>query len=71
MRICVVGASGYIGSKIVSYLKKKNQLIAVTRKRNIKDKRFLEGINKLILGDIRNKNTILRIHPKRKVEKWI
>ena len=23
MRICIVGASGYIGSKIVSYLKKK------------------------------------------------
>ena len=37
MRICIVGASGYIGSKIASYLKKKNQLIVVTRKKNIKD----------------------------------
>ena len=61
MRICIVGASGYIGSKIVSYLKKKNHLIAVTKKKNIKNKIFLNGINKLIVGDIRNKNTILKI----------
>ncbi len=49
MRICIVGASGYIGSKIVSYLKKKNHLIAVTKKKNIKNKIFLNGINKLII----------------------
>ena len=61
MRICIVGASGYIGSKIVTYLKKNNHLIAVIRKKNIKDKRFLNGINKLIVGDIRKKNTILKI----------
>ncbi len=36
MRICIVGASGYIGSKIVSYLKKKNHLIAVTKKKKHK-----------------------------------
>ena len=61
MRICIVGASGYIGSKIVSYLKKKNHLIAVTKKKNIKNKIFLNGINKLIIGDIRNKSTISKI----------
>ena len=55
MRICIVGASGYIGSKIATYLKKNNHLIAVTRKKNIKDKTFLNGINKLIVGDIRKK----------------
>ena len=62
MRICIVGASGYIGSKIATYLKKNNHLIAVTRTKNIKDKTFLNGINKLIVGDIRNKNTILKIN---------
>ena len=61
MKICIVGASGYIGSKIVSHLKKKNYLIAVTKKKNIKNKIFLNGINKLIVGDIRNKSTILKI----------
>ena len=61
MRICIVGASGYIGSKIVNYLKKNNHLIAVIRKKNIKNKRFFNGINKLIVGDIRKKNTILKI----------
>ena len=40
MRICVVGASGYIGSKIVSYLKKKNHLIAVTKKKKNKKKKI-------------------------------
>ena len=51
MRICIVGASGYIGSKIVSYLKKKNHLIAVTKKKNKKNKIFINGIKKLIIGD--------------------
>ena len=61
MRICIVGASGYIGSKIATYLKKNNHLIAVIKNKNIRDKTFFKGINKLIVGDIRNKNTILKI----------
>ncbi|WP_435151281.1 SDR family oxidoreductase [Candidatus Pelagibacter bacterium nBUS_44] len=59
-KVCIVGSSGYLGSKILLSLKKKFKIISVSRKK-IYQKNFNEGLFKSIIGDIRSKKTINKI----------
>ena len=59
--ICIIGASGYIGSKLSEYYsnRKKYILIGVSRNYPKEKKLFQSFFNKSILGDI-NEDKILK-----------
>ncbi len=63
MKICIVGATGYIGSYFANFLNKKNNydLIAVVRNKS-KNKLFLKkNFSKIIHGQIEAENTVKKI----------
>tara|TARA_B110000444_G_C18848652_1_gene603840 strand:- start:3886 stop:4866 length:981 start_codon:yes stop_codon:yes gene_type:complete len=62
MRVCVIGCTGYLGSKISQILKKKgHEVIGVCRKFPENDKSFKKNFKNIIQSDITKKDTIKRI----------
>ena len=59
MKILVLGAAGYLGSRICQNLSKKGyQVIACVRSKNTINEKWLNLMYKIIVGDIRRPDTI-------------
>ena len=67
MKVCVVGCTGYLGSKISLILKKNgHEIIGICRKFPNSNKQFKKNFNKIIQSEITNKNfvsTIIKLNP--------
>ncbi|MDP7194986.1 MAG: NAD-dependent epimerase/dehydratase family protein, partial [SAR202 cluster bacterium] len=55
MKICVIGCTGYIGSKICNEIgKSRDQLFGLCRQKPKKEKFFLRNFFQIIEGDIKS-----------------
>jgi len=59
-KILILGSSGYIGSYLVSSLKKKYNVISHSRKKII-NKKFNKNIFKTVTGDVTKKSTLQKV----------
>jgi UDP-glucose 4-epimerase len=59
-KVCIVGSSGYIGSKLSLELKKNFKVITVSRNK-IREKKLIKGVFKNIAGNIKSKKVIKKI----------
>ena len=59
-KVCIVGSSGYIGSKLSLELKKNFKVITVSRNKII-EKKLIKGVFKNIAGNIKSKKVIKKI----------
>ena len=59
-KVCIVGSSGYIGSKLSLELKKNFKVITVSRNK-IREKKLIKGVFKNIVGNIKSKKVIKKL----------